>query len=278
MSVSSASSSSSSISSTSSTSVSGAAKKRGKSAAASASSVAPPMTPEVATAMGGCEQTAAVDGDRDEDYQNERGELSMSSSRRENAMYVSTATLDQKKTLVLDVAHRPISVINWKRALVMEMLAKAEVLEYYADVGIQSVNDVFPLPAVMKVAFYVKNMNGRRQAGHGYINVSRKSILIRDNYECQYCGSRSNLTIDHVIPSSRGGEWRYDNLVTACSKCNTKKGSKLPSECRMHPRKQPEVPKFFSVGVINSIAETVISGRAFPAEWEDYMPRPEMFF
>ena len=229
-------------------------------------------------------------------------------------------------------------MINWKRALVMEMLAKAEVLEYYDDVGIRSVNDVFPLPAVMRVCFYVKNLNGRRQTGHGILNVSRKAIFIRDRYECQYvalcllprpfcrlslhiapanlvnrptrcvkrltqphtlplrpsprslsrartlrtthryCGSKSNLTIDHVIPSSRGGEWRYDNLVTACSKCNTKKGSKLPSECRMHPRRKPCVPKFFSVGVINSVAETVITGKAFPLEWASYMPRPEKFF
>ena len=94
----------------------------------------------------------------------------------------------------------------------------------------------------------------------------------------RYCGSKSNLTIDHVIPSSRGGEWRYDNLVAACSKCNTKKGSKLPSECRMHPRRKPCVPKFFSVGVINSVAETVITGKAFPLEWASYMPRPEKFF
>lgn len=198
--------------------------------------------------------------------------------RKEDSAELSTASLDSKKTLVLDVAHRPISVINWKRALVMEMLAKAEVLEYYDDVGIRSVNDVFPLPAVMRVCFYVKNLNGRRQTGHGILNVSRKAIFIRDRYECQYCGSKSNLTIDHVIPSSRGGEWRYDNLVTACSKCNTKKGSKLPSECRMHPRRKPCVPKFFSVGVINSVAETVITGKAFPLEWASYMPRPEKFF
>lgn len=185
-----------------------------------------------------------------------------------------TSILDKKKTLVLDVAYRPISVVNWKRALVMEMLAKAEVLEYYDDIGIQSVNDVFPLPAVMKVCFYVKNIN----SGSCQLNASRKSILMRDRYECQYCGSRTNLTIDHVIPISRGGEWKYDNLVTACSRCNTKKGSKLPHECRMHPKKAPSTPKFLSVGIVSCIAETVITGKAFPTEWQSYMPQPDKFF
>ena len=68
-------------------------------------------------------------------------------------------------------------MVNWKRALVMEMLAKAEVLEYYDDVGIRSVNDVFPLPAVMRVCFYVKNLNGRRQTGQvrGALPPSRHS-------------------------------------------------------------------------------------------------------
>ena len=163
---------------------------------------------------------------------------------------------------------RPISVVNWKRALVMEMLAKAEVLEYYDDIGIQSVNDVFPLPAVMKVCFYVKNIN----SGSCQLNASRKSILMRDRYECQYCGSRTNLTIDHVIPISRGGEWKYDNLVTACSRCNTKKGSKLPHECRMHPKKAPSTPKFLSVGIVSCIAETVITGKVLILLFIEFFP------
>ena len=163
---------------------------------------------------------------------------------------------------------RPISVVNWKRALVMEMLAKAEVLEYYDDIGIQSVNDVFPLPAVMKVCFYVKNIN----SGSCQLNASRKSILMRDRYECQYCGSRTNLTIDHVIPISRGGEWKYDNLVTACSRCNTKKGSKLPHECRMHPKKAPSTPKFLSVGLVSCIAETVITGKVLILLFIEFFP------
>ena len=159
----------------------------------------------------------------------------------------------------------------------MEMLAKAEVLEYYEDIGIHSVNDVFPLPAVMKVCFYVKNMNERKSDSNSKAMVNRKSILIRDKYECQYCGSKSNLTIDHVIPVSKGGEWRYDNLVTACSRCNTKKAAKLPHECRMHPRRKPDIPKFFSVGIVSCIAETVIAGKAFPIEWTNYMPKEEKF-
>lgn len=173
--------------------------------------------------------------------------------------------LESRRTLVLDVAHRPISVVNWKRAILMEMLSKAEVLEYYDDVEVTSVNDVFPLPAVMKVCFYVK-------ANSEKATVSRKSIMIRDAYECQYCGSKEDLTIDHVIPVSKGGKWEWNNLVAACSRCNVKKSNKLSKECGMYPKNAPKKPRFFTIGVIHTIADTIVSGKRIPSEWKHYVP------
>jgi 5-methylcytosine-specific restriction endonuclease McrA len=79
------------------------------------------------------------------------------------------------------------------------------------------------------------------------VKFSRRNIYLRDHNTCQYCGStppRSELTIDHVIPRSRGGRTTWENVVLACTRCNTKKGSRLPQECKMHPKNPPMRPKW----------------------------------
>ncbi|CAL8167229.1 unnamed protein product [Prunus armeniaca] len=110
--------------------------------------------------------------------------------------------------LVLDISYRPVNVVCWKRAICLEYMEKADVLEYY-DQTVNSPNGSFYIPAVLRVPHLLQIVKRRRIKN----NLSRKNILCRDSFTCQYCSSRENLTIDHVLPIVRGGEWKWENLV-----------------------------------------------------------------
>ncbi|XP_027349820.1 uncharacterized protein LOC113861293 isoform X2 [Abrus precatorius] len=109
--------------------------------------------------------------------------------------------------LVLDISYRPVNVVGWKRAICLEFMEKADVLEYYAKT-VNSPSGSFYIPAVLRVPHLLQVVKRRIVKN----NLSRKNILFRDNYTCQYCSSRENLTIDHVVPTALGGEWTWDNL------------------------------------------------------------------
>ncbi|KAJ0974113.1 hypothetical protein J5N97_016078 [Dioscorea zingiberensis] len=102
--------------------------------------------------------------------------------------------------LVLDISYRPVNVVGWKRAICLEFLEKAEVLEYY-DQTVSSPRGSFFVPAVLRVPHLLQVVKRRREKH----NLSRKSVFYRDNYTCQYCSFLvENLTIDHVLPISMG--------------------------------------------------------------------------
>ena len=146
----------------------------------------------------------------------------------------STARLEHRRVLVLDVAMQTSNIISWQKALVLAMFDKVDVLEYYEDM-VASAYSAFYLPAVVKTRVYDKQK--------GAISLSRKNVLIRDNHSCTYCGAKEHLTIDHIVPASKGGEWSWTNLTTACAKCNNRKGDKLLKHCNgmklIRPAKEP---------------------------------------
>ncbi|XP_039010166.1 uncharacterized protein LOC120138832 [Hibiscus syriacus] len=137
--------------------------------------------------------------------------------------------------LVLDISYRPINVVCWKRAICLEFMEKADVLEYY-DQTVNSPRGSFNIPAVLRIPHLLQVVKRRKIS----TNLSRKSVLFRDNFTCQYYSARGNLTIDHVLPVARGGEWKWENLVTACAKCNSKKGRKTLEEANMKLIKVPQ--------------------------------------
>ncbi|XP_052174261.1 uncharacterized protein LOC127789341 isoform X2 [Diospyros lotus] len=137
--------------------------------------------------------------------------------------------------LVLDISYRPVNVVCWKRAICLEFMEKADVLEYY-DQTVNSPSGSFYIPAVLRVPHLLQVVKRSRIRN----SLSRKNIFYRDNFTCQYCSLRENLTIDHVLPMARGGEWKWENLVTACSKCNSKKGQKTLEEANMKLLKVPK--------------------------------------
>ncbi|XP_057543037.1 uncharacterized protein LOC130821343 isoform X1 [Amaranthus tricolor] len=172
--------------------------------------------------------------------------------------------------LVLDIAYRPVNVVCWKRAICLEFMDKADVLEYY-DQTVNSPNGSFNIPAVLRVRHLLQVMKRKRVRN----TLSRKNIFYRDDYMCQYCKSTNNLTIDHVIPVSQGGEWEWENLVTACAKCNSKKGHKTLEEVHMSLVKSPKAPKDYDILAIplTSAAVRMLKIRkGTPEEWRQYLP------
>jgi 5-methylcytosine-specific restriction endonuclease McrA len=144
------------------------------------------------------------------------------------------------KALKLDFTYRPIGVIDSIEALVLCLCGKAVAVEKYGKT-IKSVSDIFQLPAVIVLKNIVK---------HRFTEVSAKkrNIFWRDNNQCQYCGGYFNvkdLTVDHIIPKSRGGPNTWTNLTTSCTKCNQKKGARTPEEAGMKLLNAPFKPKSF---------------------------------
>ncbi|KAK9938972.1 hypothetical protein M0R45_015682 [Rubus argutus] len=193
-------------------------------------------------------------GDDDDDDEFERDELSCF------------------RGLVLDISYRPINVVCWKRAICLEFMDKADVLEYY-DQTVNSPSGSFYIPAVLRIPHLLQVVKRRRIK----CTLSRKNILCRDSFTCQYCSSRENLTIDHVIPIARGGEWKWENLVTACSKCNSKKGQKTLEEASMKLLKLPKTPKDYDILAIpltTAAVKMLRMRKGTPEEWLQYLSKP----
>jgi 5-methylcytosine-specific restriction endonuclease McrA len=140
-----------------------------------------------------------------------------------------------RAVLVLNQNYEPLNICTLRRAVVLVLDGKAEVLESYGTF-FSSPTTVLPSPSVVRLVYPIRRPRPR-------VKLTRKEIFIRDNYTCQYCG-RTNieLTIDHVIPRSRGGGHSWDNLVAACKVCNHRKGGKSPTEARMHLKHEPREP------------------------------------
>ncbi|XP_057496138.1 uncharacterized protein LOC130781097 [Actinidia eriantha] len=174
--------------------------------------------------------------------------------------------------LVLDISYRPVNVVCWKRAICLEFMEKADVLEYY-DQTVNSPSGSFYIPAVLRVPHLLQVVKRRTIKN----NLSRKNILYRDSFTCQYCSSPENLTIDHVLPIARGGKWTWENLVTACSKCNSRKGQKTLEEAKMKLLKVPKGPKdhdILAIPLTNKAIMMLRMRNGTPEEWRQYLSKP----
>lgn len=136
------------------------------------------------------------------------------------------------KVLVLNASYEPLNITNWKRAVILLVKGKAEQLEHDGRMIYKS----FPLPSVIRLRNYVR-------VPYKEIPLTRRNILERDRHTCQYCKYKGDqLTLDHIIPRSRGGADSWENLVAACVNCNIKKGNRTPKEAQMLLIKQPRKP------------------------------------
>jgi 5-methylcytosine-specific restriction endonuclease McrA len=141
----------------------------------------------------------------------------------------------EKRVLVLNLDHSPVAVVPVQKAIVLCLLEKANILSTYELLQIRTVDRSFEYPAVIRLTHY-KNIPFRG------VLLNRNNLFKRDNGECQYCGSIRHLTIDHVIPKSKGGKTTWSNLITACNRCNVNKGDKTPEQAGLVLRSEPFKP------------------------------------
>lgn len=144
------------------------------------------------------------------------------------------------QTLVLDASFQPVNIISGLDALVKVITGKAEAIANYKDV-VHSVSLSFQLPRIIRLKRIVREISQSAQ-----IAYSKKNVMIRDDYTCQYCVKKLNAktaTIDHVMPKARGGQNTWLNTVVACRRCNNRKDCRTPEEARMKLLKEPKAPK-----------------------------------
>ena len=162
------------------------------------------------------------------------------------------------RVLVLNASYEPINVCTVRRATVLIIKQRAEILER-ADSELHSESLTVPRPVVIRLITYVRIPRDAHSR-----KITRRAIFARDRWTCQYCGGEQRtLTIDHVVPRSKGGASSWDNIVTCCAPCNRRKGDRLPREVGMHPRRKPKPP---STTIFVHVATPAI-----PAAWEQYL-------
>ena len=161
--------------------------------------------------------------------------------------------------LVLNATFEPINVCTVRRATVLLLKEKAEVIEH-ADWELRSENLSVSRPMVIRLVSYVNVPRDTHRR-----KITRRAVFARDSWTCQYCGARSNLTVDHVVPRCKGGTSSSDNIVASCAPCNRRKGDALPRHAGMKLRRQPRSP---GAHVFIHVASPTI-----PVAWQQYLPQ-----
>ena len=159
------------------------------------------------------------------------------------------------------LSYFPLSLWPWQEAVKAVFLERVNIVSEYEEL-VHSPSMEMRLPSVISLKEYVPT---KRSAA-----FTRFNVFLRDRFVCQYCGEASlahDLTFDHVVPRSRGGRTTWENVVAACGPCNLRKGSRMPRECGMTPRRLPYQPTTWQLQE---------NGRSFPPNflhesWRDFL-------
>ena len=156
------------------------------------------------------------------------------------------------------LSYYPLSIWCWQDAIKAVFLDRVNIVSEY-DKVVRSPTFEIRLPSVISLKTYVKP--SRHPA------FTRFNVFLRDRFTCQYCGNREDLTFDHVIPRSKGGQTTWENVVAACAPCNLRKADHLPRDVAMWPRQSPFAP---------TLHDLHSNGRLFPPNylhdsWMDYL-------
>lgn len=174
---------------------------------------------------------------------------------RSSAVSVDLAPVTRGKTLVLNATMEPLCVVPTRRAIVLVLSQKADLVH---DAGLRLRSEMLelPVPSVVRLRRYVRVPYRRRAP------LSRRGVFLRDEHTCQYCG-RAAENVDHVHPRSRGGAHEWENVAASCTRCNARKKDRTPEEASMRLARRPYAPSaaFWLVVAVGGIE---------PA-WDDYL-------
>ena len=159
--------------------------------------------------------------------------------------------------LVLNQNYQPLNVCNVRRAIVLLGRGKAEII-INGRGYIRTISLLVQVPSVIRLVYMVRRPLVRRR-------LSRRAIFYRDGFRCQYCGKESkNMTLDHIMPRSRGGPHVWENVVSACIPCNHRKAGLTPKEANMRMLKKPTAPRPNPYYMFHH--------RSILEEWRQFMP------
>lgn len=165
------------------------------------------------------------------------------------------------RALVLNATYQPLCVVSVRRAVLLVLKSKA-VIERAAECDtLHSEKMTLPVPSVVRLVYYVKVPYRARAS------LSRRAVFVRDEYQCQYCGSAAE-NVDHIHPKSKGGTHTWDNVVASCRPCNARKENFLLAETNMTLRRPPKIPR-------DSLFLIAAAGRTYP-DWEPYLSFPSV--
>ncbi|MEI6847531.1 MAG: HNH endonuclease [Chlorobiaceae bacterium] len=163
----------------------------------------------------------------------------------------------RSKVLVLNSSYEPLRICNVQKAVSLLFCGKAVQVAHKPERVIRTVSSSIPMPSVVRLTVFVR-------VPYKKLILNRNNILLRDGYQCQYCGTTDPpLTIDHIVPISKGGAYSWENLITACRRCNVKKGNKTLHEAFMQPLKQPFQPN--NLMFMQKVTATVCD------DWKPYL-------
>lgn len=159
------------------------------------------------------------------------------------------------RALVLNASYEPLCVVSARRALVLVMSEKAELV-HATDRVYHSERRAVPEPSVVRLSYFVKVPYQAR------VTLNRRAVFARDDNRCQYCGAQAE-NLDHVIPRSKGGPHTWENVVAACRPCNARKQDRYLHETSFQLRRQPVAPRHRTWVML-------ATGQARP-DWEPYL-------
>lgn len=160
--------------------------------------------------------------------------------------------------LVLNADYNPLTLCSVERAFLLMYLQKVELISQVENKALRSISQDYPYPSVIKTKRYVN-------LPYKGVVLTRHNIFKRDSFCCQYCGKDKDLTLDHLIPKSKGGKSTWTNLVTACKSCNAKKGDFTPEQAGLKLLKKPIRPSY--VMFLRS------TSKSLRADWLPYLER-----
>jgi 5-methylcytosine-specific restriction endonuclease McrA len=175
----------------------------------------------------------------------------------EDGQPVDPAQMIRAPVLVLNLNYVPVNVCTVRRAVVLLVKAKAEMLENHRG-HLRTVDRIIDAPSIIRLVYLVKRPFLPRK-------LSKKEVFLRDRFTCQYCGKRApDLTLDHVVPRRQHGPHTWDNVVAACNRCNLRKAGRTPAEADMRLAKIPKAP--------DPNPYLILQNRTILVEWQPYLP------